>query len=84
MEILLLYMKKLAPAMVSLFIIFVNTNCSSGWSVGNFELTSVDTTKNTVFIEIMAQDSTKHWYANIYNGENYCLLHNEWEEVRIK
>lgn len=64
-----------------------NISCSAGWSVGGYQLTPADTSKvnNTVFIEIIAQDSTLHWYANtIYSGDNWCHLHDKWEEVKVK
>ena len=70
---------------VIIFLLFISTslNCSSGWTIGGYELTPEDT--NTVFIEIVAHDSSMHWYAGkIFHGENYCTLHNVWEKVRIK
>ena len=70
---------------VMIFLLFIATslNCNSGWSVAGYELTPGDT--NTIFIEIMAQDSTQHWYLkSIYNGSNWCYLHSNWEEVRIQ
>ena len=81
MEIL----KLLIRVMTFLFVILMIVSCSPGWSVGGYELNPSDTTKNTVFIEIVAHDSTMHWYAgSLVHGENYCVLHNQWEEVRIK
>ena len=74
---------KLIQVTIFLLFIITNLNCNSGWSVGGYELTPSDT--STIFIEIMAQDSTQHWYLkNIYNGSNWCYLHSSWEEVRIK
>jgi|TARA_R100001463_G_scaffold14391_2_gene37871 type IV secretory pathway component VirB8 len=38
----------------------------------------------TVFDDIVAvNDSTRHQYVNIREGENWCWLHNKWENVRI-
>ena len=38
----------------------------------------------SVFDDIVAvNDSTKHQYVNIREGENWCWLHNQWENVRI-
>ena len=76
-------MQMLVRVIIFLLFISTNLNCSSGWSVGGYELTPTDT--NTVFIEIIAKDSTMHWYAGkLYRGDNYCILHNQWEEVRIQ
>ena len=76
-------MQLLVRVIIFLLFISTNLNCSSGWSVGGYELTPMDT--NTVFIEIVAKDSTMHWYAGkLYHGDNYCILHNRWEEVRIQ
>ena len=59
--------------------------CSQGWSVGGVQITPQDTVVNTVFIEIIAHDSVEHSYANkIYNGENWCHLHDEWEHVEVR
>jgi len=38
----------------------------------------------SVFDDIVAvNDSTKHQYVNVREGENWCWLHNRWENVRI-
>ena len=38
----------------------------------------------SVFDDIVAvNDSTRHQYVNIREGENWCWLHNKWENVRI-
>ena len=71
--------------MIFLFGILMLISCSPGWSVAGYEISPSDTTHNTVFIEIVSHDSTIHWYAgSLFHGENYCVLHNRWEEVRIK
>lgn len=28
-------------------------------------------------------DGTRHQYVNIREGDNWCWLHNKWEDVRI-
>ena len=39
---------------------------------------------NTVFDDIIAvNDSTKHQYVSVREGDNWCWLHNNWENVRI-
>tara|TARA_R110002033_G_scaffold148030_1_gene185256 strand:+ start:194 stop:439 length:246 start_codon:yes stop_codon:yes gene_type:complete len=81
MEIL----KLLARVTIFLFITLIVSSCSSGWSVGGYELTPQDTSRNTVFIEIMSSDSVSHWYSDrIYHGDNWCYRHSIWEDVRIK
>jgi len=59
-------------------------SCTSGWSVGGYELTPSDTV-NTVFIEILDSDSTVHWYhGGINESNNWCYAHSAWEDVRVK
>jgi len=59
-------------------------SCTSGWSVGGYELTPSDT-MNTVFIEIVDTDSTVHWYhGRVNETSNWCYMHDEWEDVRVK
>ena len=59
-----------------------NVSCSSGWSVGGYELTPADTTKNTVFIEIMDTDSVVHYYYNGLYETNWCWMHQQFEDVK--
>ena len=68
------------------FLFLINIlGCSQGWSVGGIQITPQDTVINTAFVEIISHDSTQHWYANkIYNGDNWCHLHDEWEYVEVK
>lgn len=68
------------------FLLTSNLGCSAtGWAIAGYELSPSDTTNNTVFKEIVCQDSIEHWYANtIYHGDNYCHLHNRWEHVEVK
>ena len=57
------------------------SGCSNGWSVGGYELTPHDTT-NYSFIEVLSQDSTKHWYGEQdYADFNWCFLHYQWEDA---
>ena len=59
-------------------------SCTSGWSIGGYELTPSDTV-NTVFIEIVDTDSTVHWYhGQISETSNWCYKHEEMEDVRVK
>jgi len=75
----------LAHLMVLLFSMFMLTNCSTGWSVGGYELSPQDTTDNSVFIEIVDQDSIVHWYhSRVNNHTNWCYMHDEWEDVKVK
>ena len=54
-------------------------------SVLSFTTTPTDGTRvtNTVFTEIVDQDSVYHWYYQITEGNNWCYLHNRSEDVRI-
>jgi hypothetical protein len=59
-------------------------SCTSGWSIAGYELTPSDT-MNTVFIEIIDTDSTVHWYhGRVNETSNWCYMHDEWEDVRVK
>ena len=68
---------------VILVIVVSFTGCNSGWSVAGHDITPKDTS-NTVFIEILDQDSVMHWYAKIYNGENWCYNHSQYEMVKVE
>tara|TARA_R100001510_G_C7651308_1_gene208954 strand:- start:2017 stop:2256 length:240 start_codon:yes stop_codon:yes gene_type:complete len=35
------------------------------------------------FKQIFDQDSTRHQYVDIREGDNWCWMHNTWENVRI-
>tara|TARA_R100001086_G_C11736239_1_gene231175 strand:- start:1 stop:243 length:243 start_codon:yes stop_codon:yes gene_type:complete len=77
-------LKLLVRVITFLFLINI-LGCSQGWSVGGIQITPQDTVINTAFVEIISHDSTQHWYANkIYNGDNWCHLHDEWEYVEVK
>ena len=77
-------LKLLVRVMTCLFLMNI-LGCSQGWSVGGIQITPQDTVINTAFIETMSHDSIQHWYANkVYNGENWCHLHDEWEYVEVK
>jgi hypothetical protein len=58
--------------------------CSNGWIVGNIQLTPADSVINMVFIEIIAHDSTVHWYYGNISDYNYCYKHEQYEEVKVK
>ena len=65
-------------------IITTLVGCNSGWSVANFEITPSNS-QDTLYIVIIDQDSTEHWYDKaIYTEENYCYKHHIWEDVRKK
>jgi len=77
-------LKLLVRVMMCLFLMNI-LGCSQGWSVGGIQITPQDTVTNTAFVEITSHDSVQHWYANkIYNGDNWCHLHDEWEYVEVK
>ena len=77
-------LKLLVRVIIFLFLINI-LGCSQGWSVAGVQITPQNTVINTAFIEIISHDSTQHWYANkIYNGDNWCHLHDEWEYVEVK
>ena len=82
MEIL----KLLIRVMIFLLSVLTFQSCGNqGWVIANIPLSPQDTVTNTVFIEIIDNDSTVHWYhAKIYNHSNWCFKHGEWEEIRIK
>lgn len=85
MVILWSCMKKAALVHLTIFLfgMCMLTNCSTGWSVGGYELSPQDTLLNTVFIEIVDQDSVVHWYhGKIHNESNWCYKHDQWEEIR--
>ena len=67
-----------------LALVSLSTGCNSGWSVANLEITPSNN-QDTLYIIIVDQDSTIHWYNNsIYVEENYCYKHHIWENVRKK
>jgi hypothetical protein len=79
--------KKIALAHLTIFLFGISmlTNCSTGWSVGGYELSPQDTLTNTVFVEIVDQDSVVHWYhGRVNNHTNWCYMHDEWEDVKVK
>lgn len=59
-----------------------NVSCSSGWSVGGYELTPADTANSTVFMEIMDTDSVIHYYYNGLYETNWCWMHQQFEDVK--
>tara|TARA_R100001163_G_C5019500_1_gene162711 strand:- start:752 stop:919 length:168 start_codon:yes stop_codon:yes gene_type:complete len=51
--------------------------------VGGYELTPADTSKPSVFIEIMDTDSVIHYYhGGLYESSNWCWLHQKYETVK--
>jgi len=62
--------------------ILMLSSCTSGWSVGSFELSPEDSMYT--FLEVMDQDSTSHFYADKVriNSDNWCFTHNQWESVK--
>ena len=65
-----------------LLLSLINVSCSSGWSVGGYELTPADTTKPSVFIEIMDTDSVIHYYHHNVYETNWCWIHHQYEDVK--
>lgn len=60
-------------------------SCSQGWTIAGLEITPSDTTKNTVFIEIIGADSVEHWYhGRLYSDGNWCYKHEQYEYVEAK
>ena len=60
-------------------------SCSQGWAIAGVEITPSDTTKNTVFIEIIDADSVEHWYhGKIYSDDNWCYKHEQYENVEAR
>ena len=50
--------------------------------IGGYAL-SPDTTQSTTALKVIYdQDSVAHWYVKIYEGELWCYLHNQYEEVK--
>ena len=73
-------MQMLVRVIIFLLFISTNLNCSSGWSVGGYELTPTDT--NTVFIEVMGIDSVLHYYhGRVHETSNWCWIHHQFEDV---
>ena len=68
--------------LIQVFILFLVSGCSNGWSVGSFELSPEDSMYT--FLEVMDQDSTSHFYADKVriNSDNWCFTHNQWESVK--
>ncbi len=41
--------------------------------------------ENTVYVEIKDTRGFDHWYKEkVVNGENYCVLHFQWETVKVR
>ena len=60
-------------------------SCSQGWKIAGLKITPSDTTKNTVFIEIIDTDSVEHWYhGRIHSDGNWCYKHEQYEYVEAK
>jgi len=77
-------MKKLIQVTVFLLSMNLMTGCNQGWSIGNLEITPSDTVTNTVFIEIMGDDSTVHYYHHtIYETQNWCWVHHQFEDIKL-
>ena len=77
-------LKLLVRVMTCLFVINLS-GCSRGWSIGGIQISPQDTIKNIAFVEITSNDSIQHWYSNaIYDEDNWCYLHDEWEYVEVQ
>ena len=72
---------KLVHLMIFLLLTLSSLNCSGGWSVAGWQISPSDS--NTVFIEIMGTDSVVHYYYDrLYPTQNWCWLHNQFEDVK--
>lgn len=77
-------MKTLVRVMASMLITSF-LGCSQGWSVGGYQITPRDTVTNMAFIEVMGIDSSLHYYHNkIYETQNWCWIHNQFEDVNYE
>jgi len=78
MEIL----KLLVQVIISLFSILMLSSCTSGWSVGSFELSAEDSMYT--FVEVVDQDSTSHFFSDHvrFNKDMWCFTHSRWEIVK--
>ena len=71
---------QLIQAIALILTISTSVDCGSGTSIFGYDLYNSDSS-NTAFIEIIDQDSTSHWYFDLYEGENLCYKHNQYERV---
>jgi len=72
----------LIQVIISLFSILMLSSCTSGWSVGSFELSAEDSMYT--FVEVVDQDSTSHFFSDHirFNKDMWCFTHNQWEIVK--
>jgi len=73
---------RLIQVIISLFSILMLSSCTSGWSVGSFELSAEDSMYT--FVEVVDQDSTSHFFSDHirFNKDMWCFTHNQWEIVK--
>lgn len=44
---------------------------------------SPDTTQTSTALKVIYdQDSVVHWYVKIYEGDIWCYIHNQYEQVK--
>jgi len=72
----------LVQVIISLFSILMLSSCTSGWSVGSFELSAEDSMYT--FVEVVDQDSTSHFFSDHvrFNKDMWCFTHSRWEIVK--
>lgn len=73
---------RLIQVIISLFSILMLSSCTSGWSVGSFELSAEDSMYT--FVEVVDQDSTSHFFSDHvrFNKDMWCFTHSRWEIVK--
>ena len=74
----------LASYLIILFFVYLLitvTSCTNGWSLGNAQMSHSDSS----LVEIVDQDSTKHYYLSVdLENDSWCLQHHRWEEIDKK
>ena len=68
--------------LIQVFILFLVSGCSNGWSVGSFELNPEDSMYT--FVEVIDQDSSSHFFSDHvrFNKDMWCFTHSQWEIVK--
>jgi hypothetical protein len=75
------YLATYAVFLLCIFIVIFFTSCSNSILLGS-QVKPDSTHYSTIFNEITDQDSLVHWYTNIYEGNNWCYYHHQYEEVK--
>ena len=56
------------------------TSCSNSNLISS-KVKPDSTQYSTIFNEIIDQDSVVHWYIKLYEGNQWCYYHHQYEEV---